>query len=252
MLRFMSASYLTFCRVNRVNQFQTKFTRGVALLRIQMLLLTKFLPLFLHTVNLIVMNKLGPSVIAYWNATWQKYQQTGQVSNVYNNWTEFAPVVLADDGQSDFWSVGAWGLGSVIMPVLSDSSDVKMSGDNSLQIIINGANSGYGNWYINHHYEIPLNLSGDDFVSYYWYGANTGKTMSIYMRSPDDANFFKVDFLDNFDGWNRLIFSLPAFSKVGSAEWDHINDVRIVCFDKNVSGIWYLDRVILDVGPLEK
>jgi hypothetical protein len=198
------------------------------------------------------MNKLSPSVIAYWNATWQKYQQTGQVSNVYNDWTEFSPVVVADDGQSDFWSVGAWGSGSIIMPVLSDSSYVKMSCDNSLQIIVNGTNSGYGYWYISHHYELPLNLSGDDFVSYYWYGANTGKTMSIYLRSPDDANFFKVDFLDNFDGWNRLIFSLPAFSRVGSAEWDHINGVRIVCFDKNVSGIWYLDHVILDVGSLEK
>ena len=194
------------------------------------------------------MKELSPSRIEYWNATWQKYQQTGEISNIYNDWEEHTPTVIADDGQSSFWTVRAWGSGSIRMPILSDDSDIKMSGSNSLKIVVNNStNSGYRYWYIGHHYEVPLNISDKEFISLYWFGLNTGKKMWVYLRSPDDLNFFKQDFLDNFNGWNRLIFHLSTFSKVSDAKWDYITDIQVLCADENVSGIWYLDRVILDV-----
>lgn len=194
------------------------------------------------------MRELSASKINYWNATWHEYQQTGEVPTIYNDWEEAAPTKIADDEQSSFWTAGTWGSGSIRMPILSDDSDIRIKGSNSLKIVVyNSTNSGYKYWYIAHHYEVPLDLSGKEFICLYWYGSNTGKKMGVYLRSPDDANFFRRDFLDNFNGWNRLVLPLITFSKVNDAKWNYITDIRIVCFDENVSGTWYLDRVILDV-----
>jgi len=93
------------------------------------------------------------------------------------------------------------------------------------------------------------NKLGDfEVVSLYWYGANTGKTLNVYIDAPDSNNRWRKRITENWMGWKRLVIPLDDFIKVGSPLKDKVKEIAIGFYDEdNVSGTWYLDRVIVDV-----
>lgn len=96
----------------------------------------------------------------------------------------------------------------------------------------------------------PINLSDKDFVSFFWYGNDSGLRIALRFWSGSWKNQFEFVFIDSWKGWARLIAPRSYFTiHAGSPSWDNITSVRIVFYEevKN-STIFYLDRITADSG----
>jgi len=166
---------------------------------------------------------------------------------------ETNPVVIADDGQASFWTkTGVSGGGSVGVPVLSDDSTLKTKGNNSLKIEI-PSGAVVSPWFA-HSYDSPQDWSGNEVVSFYWHGANTGKTGYITLMGPTSSDYKRYGIVDDFSGWKRLVIPLNnADVSEGNFDISQVIYIEVQIYDVEANNVWRLDRIILDtIADIDK
>ncbi len=167
-----------------------------------------------------------------------------------NDQEEESAVVIADDTQTSFWTYSGEGAGTIAW-TLTDDTDVKEKGANSLKIVSGAGSSASGS--LNHTYGSDQDWSGKDFFCYYWYGANTGATFRFILFGSSGhtgANAAVYPLTDNFTGWKRIVVPLIGYSEAGG-DYDtaYIYKIHIDCeVSANTVGTWYLDRMLVDTG----
>jgi len=163
--------------------------------------------------------------------------------------SEETPLIeVADDNQAAFWKGTAARVGSIGTPSLSNETGESVNGADSLKIAVGSGES--ARWSLEHDYTTPQDWSGKDFISLYWYGGNTGAQLRlIALNSYEPLNYFSYYFMDDFSDWRKIKIPLSDFTTVGEASWDNISFLQISMMEENVSGTWYLDRVVVDVNP---
>ena len=175
-----------------------------------------------------------------------KYEFKTKEEPVYTK--EVNPNVITDDGQKSFWTkTGVSGGGSVGSPALSNDSKTKAKGKDSLKIEI-PSGSGSAPWF-GHSYEEPQNWSGNEVISFYWHGANTGKAGYITLMGPTSGDYNRYAIVDDFSGWKRLVIPLnnpdvPASG--GDFDISQIIYIEIQMYDVEVGDVWRLDRIMVD------
>ena len=161
---------------------------------------------------------------------------------------ETDPIIIVDDNQATFWESTAARVGSIGTPSLSNEAVDMVNGTDSLKITVGSGES--ARWSLEHDYTAPQDWSGKDFISLYWYGNNTGATLRfIALNSYEPLSYFQYYFTDDFSGWRRIKIPFSDFTTTGEPSWDNITFLQISVMEENVSGTWYLDRVIVDVDP---
>ena len=130
-----------------------------------------------------------------------------------------------------------------------DSSDVKIKGENALKIEILPFSTPEHQMII-YAFESPLDLSNKDFISFYWYGNNSGNSIAIRFASGSWKDQYQFVFVDSWEGWARLIIPLNLFNvHVGSPSWNYITSIRFVFYEEiKTKTTFYLDRVTADSG----
>lgn len=165
-----------------------------------------------------------------------------------NGFEEKNPTIIEDDDAS-FWRIG-WFLedGKIGFPIVESSTDKLEKGLYSTKIEIGSGQYKY--WALLHSFSPPLDLSKKDYISFLWYGNNSGGTIGLKLNSPDDKNYYVQTFDDNFEGWRQIILPLKFFAKIGSpVGWSSINKILIHPWaSENLSGTWYLDRMVAGTG----
>jgi|GEM_PF-2250143 len=156
---------------------------------------------------------------------------------------------LWDDDQTSFWYAWIGGTnGNLASITISDVTSPVKRGSNALKIKVTEGGS-YDTWALRHDFSPAVDWSSYDFVAFWWYGKNTGKSLRFEVRTPDTANRAKWTFYDNWIGWRRLVFPLRNPTSVdGTYDLTNIASVLIHANEWNVSGTWYLDRGGVDVG----
>lgn len=146
-----------------------------------------------------------------------------------------------NDGQATFWTADGGGTGSISLPTLSDDTVQKQVGVDCLKIEVGAGTNDW--WGIYHDYSPAEDWSGKEFLSFWWCGANSGKTFRVRCYSTDLNNAFDYNFTENFTGWKLFVIPLNIFTKSGSPNWNNIVRVRIYQLSsRGVQGTWYVDQ----------
>lgn len=161
--------------------------------------------------------------------------------------SETNPTVVSDEGLESFWTGDSWGNGSIAVPVITRNSVEKASGMESGQIVVGNGNS--SRWRIYHTYVEKQKWTQFDVISLYWFGANSSKTLNIYIDAPNSTNRWIKQIQENWLGWKRIVVPIEDFSMVGSPSKDEVKEISVGFYnDDNVQGTWLLDRVIVDAN----
>jgi hypothetical protein len=145
---------------------------------------------------------------------------------------------IVDDNQTAFWTSGTG-------VTLTNETTIKVKGINSAKIICDTVGewasillkiySGYQDW------------SAYDFISFYWYGANSGKTFVIFVNCDGVLMYFV--FVDNFSGQKRFVVPIRTFNNFSSVDMTKVNAIYLQQRSGSaISGTWYLDRMVLQKG----
>ena len=164
----------------------------------------------------------------------------------YTEGADGSPLIYDDD--ESFWTAIGIGSGTVQVPTLSEELTEVKKGTSSLKVTVNTTGGSYAGWAIYHDYATSQDWSSYDFLCLYWYGANSGTTIRIYIPAPDGANQFYYDLIDNWTGWKRLVIPLRAFSTYGSPSWSNVTAIDIRSQADPADATYYLDRTLVDVG----
>lgn len=167
-------------------------------------------------------------------------------SFIENTFPETNATVIVDGNHIGFWSSDVWaGPGTIGAPVISDDFSI-IHGNCGKIAVGNGTGA---RWRIYHTYAAPQNWGDFEIFSMYWYGSNTNKTLSIYLDSPNETNRWFMQLTEDWSGWKRIVVHVDEFHKVGSPSKNEIKTIAIGFYDDNdVAGIWYLNRVTVDVA----
>lgn len=159
------------------------------------------------------------------------------------------PIVVADDDQAAFWSLGRQtGASNLIDVSIADEASIVKRGDGSLKIAA-VSSTVCATWFLQKTYSPAKDWSAQDFISLWWYGANSGATLRFWCGT-DYANRYSFDWVDNFEGWQRFVKKKDEFSTTGSPSWSSIAVVELKMMTENVVATWYLDKVCIGVGYL--
>lgn len=156
----------------------------------------------------------------------------------------FATVVY-DDADASFWSSTTNGAGSIGVPVISNSTDVVVEGDISVNVTV-GAGAGQY-WIFYHTYGSPVDWSSYGCLSFWFYGYNSGTTMRLILYSGDGGFYF--DWSDSYSGWKHIVVPFELMSEWGSTNnFNSISEINFRDATGNHQGVWYLDYVTLGYG----
>ncbi len=165
-----------------------------------------------------------------------------------NELEETNPIVGFDDGPvAAGWFANQWGSGSYALTI-SDSTEQVAKGANSMKFVIGAgtksamrAQYGFG---------ADQDYSGKDFVSFYWYGANSGNSITIQALDSTGNNYYRSPAqIDNFTGWKRIVIPKATFVVGGgSPSWSAIRYLGISTYVVSIVCTWYFDRMVLDTG----
>jgi len=164
-----------------------------------------------------------------------------------NELEEVNPLVVTDDDQSTFWSVGGSGTSGTLSISISDDSTEYLRGSNSLKITVDNTGT-YDVVYIYHNFSSTQDWSGYEFITLWFYGSGTGDDIGVKIQDSG-GNVSRWWITDDFIGWKRFILPLkhPDTTPTGT-EADLSRVIQIAIDDIQTTGTWYLDRVVLDVG----
>jgi hypothetical protein len=103
-----------------------------------------------------------------------------------------------------------------------------------------------------HDYSSDQDFSVKDYISFWWYGSNTGQNIYIDFINEDYATYnngYSYSFLDNFAGWQLIHVLRSTFTPFGTPTgWNHIKCVAIANSDVVQSAVWKLDYLTVDDG----
>ena len=164
-----------------------------------------------------------------------------------NELEEVNPLVVTDDDQSAFWTVGGSGTSGTLSISISDDSTEYLRGSNSLKITVDNTGT-YDVVYIYHNFSSTQDWSGYEFITLWFYGSGTGDDIGVKIQDSG-GNVSRWWITDDFIGWKRFILPLkhPDTTPTGT-EADLSRVIQIAIDDIQTTGTWYLDRVVLDVG----
>jgi len=183
----------------------------------------------------------------------EEYKEYISKLNYYFNF-EKSPLIISDDNQSKLYRP------TISNISLTDDTQFKIRGNNILKIEISPYLS-QRHEYIKYKFQSPSNLTDKDFISFYWYGNNSGIRIALRFETGDWRNQYEFSFIDSWDGWARLIIPPSSFTvHIGSPNWDNITSIAFVFYEKvDTLKVFYLDRVTADKGlsdfyfiPLQK
>jgi len=182
----------------------------------------------------------------YWHKIEKVYLTSGYHNVTFVSEEEIDPIVITDDNQTAFWHVTSWGNGTIGAPALSDDAETKTKGTSSLKIVVGSATKSH--WVLRHDFATYQDWSGKESFSFSWHGNNTGASIRLFIRAPDLNNTSYHEFIDDFSGWKRFVFPINKFIVWrGSPNW---SKVKTVHFEGKTKGLWFLDRVIVDVSQI--
>jgi len=165
------------------------------------------------------------------------------------SYKETRPTIIADAGQAGFWkTTGVSGAGSVGPPILSDDAAFE-----NLKITI-PSGTGASPWFA-HSYDPPQDWSGNELISLYWYGTDTGKTGYITLMSPTSGDYNRYAITDDFSGWKRLVISLnnPDISaSSGNFDISQVTYIEVQIYDAEEGSFWYMKRLLVDTKSADK
>jgi hypothetical protein len=172
----------------------------------------------------------------------------------------FREKVLFED-LTNYWTAFSRGKGNIGTPIIANSyKRAKIS--SSLRISIpNGTNS---QWIIKHVFDKPQNWSDYDFLTFYWYGANTAGKIVVTLHCPEGE--FTYYFDDIWIGWRKVILPLDAsYGQIfiggmeifkGKSGNPSLNNITALSFRNaaqtpNLANTWYLEHIaLLKLNPL--
>jgi hypothetical protein len=166
---------------------------------------------------------------------------------------ENQPIIVVDDRQTTFWETFAEGVGNISIVTLNDTNELVKSGVDSLKLHVGKGR--FATSQIIHYFSSPQDWSIYDRISLEWYGTNSKKKIELFLYTaplpPRGYNYYKWSFLDNFEGWRKLTFSLKSpndqsYPSHGKPDISKIDAIGISLPE----GEWYLDRITLDYGPV--
>lgn len=170
---------------------------------------------------------------------------------VDNDIEEITPTEISNDNQGSFWTIDLFGKGKLGKGNSGEEHYLVKKGLSSFRVNIttDGEN---GFWRLIHDYglETEEDWSDAEHLAFWWYGGGSGLTGEIRIEATSDSGFMAWYFLDNYTGWKRHVFHLnsPHFSTVDDLQVA-LGNVRFVSIGYlTIDGVWYLDRVLLDVG----
>ena len=159
-------------------------------------------------------------------------------------------VVIADDTQASFWGAYYNDGGGMNIPTLSNDTTIKMTGTDSLKIVITTSGSPT-KYYVGvmHTYTVSAVWTGKEFITFWFYGANCSAVWRFtYLDTAATAGAY-YEFTDNFTGWKKIIIPIAAMTAVGTP---NLADIHFLYLNQRGPGdgvacTVYVDRVIVDV-----
>ena len=159
-------------------------------------------------------------------------------------------VVVVTENQADFWTIQQWGSGS-FQVAIADETTIKRRATESCKITITDDGE-YSVFALRHTYSPNQDWSTKDFITFPWYGNNTGQTVIVEVRAPDQSNYWFWSFVDNFIGFKDIIIALKNPSTTGGSPTLTTVGMLSFYFGSPAVGVMYLDRVVVDVGVWAK
>jgi len=160
---------------------------------------------------------------------------------------------IADDDQITVWTINKVTDETTnnIAVSLSNATDLVKFGSDSLGIqAIAGTECSRWFLYKNYTTDNPLDMARREFISFWWYGQNTGASLQLWLAHDGWTIRAKYDFLDNFLGWKRFVVHKHEFTLDSGFKWDSITTIAIEMWSQNIIGDWRLDRVMAGIGYL--
>ncbi|MCW4015777.1 MAG: CIA30 family protein [Candidatus Bathyarchaeota archaeon] len=136
------------------------------------------------------------------------------------------PTLIADDEQATFWSTFGELDGTLGIPVLSSQRDNKISGNYSTEARISNGTNGRVGFYRT--FEDALDLSSENYISFYLHGDGSAAKFIIYMMAPTPDDSTKISFTFDWDGWRFIKIPLMAFVTVrGNPDLSAVTHISI-------------------------
>jgi len=136
--------------------------------------------------------------------------------------------------------------------VYEDVTDPVAKGKNSVRVSeLVGTSGSWGRFRLIKYFSPNIDLSRQDFFSFWLYGGNYGNPFRILFLTPTWADGYRYDLTDNFTGWKRFIIRKDEFSKFGdNPDWSNVSRLIIYNIGWNIGGTWYFDRFCMGTGIL--
>jgi len=168
-----------------------------------------------------------------------------------NDLEETDPTLVYDDDESVI-TVNKWDSGTANCAITEETS-VVAKGTSSAKINVTQTGT-YNSFEILRSYGSAQDWSAKDFICFYWYGSNTGKTLTPILRSSSLYRYWTI--VDNFTGWKRFV--LPLRGHYTGGNMANLNLNAVTSFGVQIASVggsictFYLDRVVVDVGQWVK
>jgi len=175
--------------------------------------------------------------------------------NLTDGQSDANEICVYDDDET-IWSIYKAGTGSYDCSLSEDTSTVKR-GASSLKVNITTGGA-YAKFQIYRAYATPQDWSTKDFVCIWYYGANSGMSWDVCIKTVDNSWDYGAKLgtvTDNFTGWKRFVFPLRKYTKTGANDPDFTRVTWIIPItDIYPTGALtlYLDRIVVDVGQWVK
>lgn len=165
------------------------------------------------------------------------------IYKVISELAEYNFTEITDDNQRNFWLGEAAGSGTIGPPALSDDSDVKMSGDDSLKISVRDGT--YAHVSITHPFSEPINWSQQDFIVFYWFGNKTEANVEIFVKGPTAFDYKLYSFVENWIGWRLVVLPLHVpTATYGNPDLTEVTQIQFT-IPNAPQGTWNLDQLAL-------
>jgi hypothetical protein len=166
-----------------------------------------------------------------------------------NDLEETSPTVIYDD--ETFWTAYTEGTGSYGITLSEETSIVK-KGSSSLKMVVgSGTADSVGAIHVYASYQ---DWSGYEFIALWFYGTDSGETVNIEVRTSGGGNWRRWQFVDNFNGWKRIVKPLAQgdLADVGTVNLAEVDKILVIRYNIASTPTWYLDRTVVDVGQWKK
>ncbi len=147
--------------------------------------------------------------------------------NLQGSW-EGSPIT--DENQSVFWKI--------IEPeqvTISDDNNLIKHGDNSLKVEVSGERQ----YWTVFSYRFPTvqDWSGQEFISFYFYGNNTLNTFGMAVQTDVDEDSTSFEWVDDWIGWRQLSFPIDMLK----IDWSKVRYLKVGA-GRAATGTWYFDH----------